>query len=166
MVRPPLRHMRSRRMTDSENLIVREAERPDLPGLLALYAQPDLDDGVVLPLHDAERVFARFARYPDYTLYVAEQDGRIVGTFALLIMDNLGAPSAIVEDVTVGPVQQGRGIGRAMMRFAMARAAEKHCYKLVLSSNATRERAHAFYESLGFERHGYSFRLLLDRVLA
>ena len=31
------------------------------------------------------------------------------------------------------------------------------CYKLALSSNRRRERAHAFYESLGFERHGVSF---------
>ena len=117
----------------------------------------------------AERIFARFARYPDYQLYVAEQDGRIVGTFALLIMDNLGhlgAPSAIVEDVAVGPVLHGRGVGRAMMRFAMTRATEKHCYKIVLSSNARRERAHSFYESLGFERHGFSFRVMLDRVTA
>lgn len=156
-------------MTDADNLIVREAERGDLPGVLALYAQPDLDDGVVLPLYDAERIFARFARYPDYTLYVAEQDGRIVGSFALLIMDNLGhlgAPSAVVEDVVVGPVLQGRGIGRAMMRFAMGRASDKHCYKIVLSSNAKRERAHSFYESLGFERHGFSFRIMLEQVTA
>lgn len=153
----------------NDTLTIREAERADLPGVLALYAQPDLDDGVVLPLHDAERIFARFARYPDYTLYVAEQDGRIVGSFALLIMDNLGhlgAPSAIVEDVVVGPVMHGRGIGRAMMRFAVERAREKRCYKLVLSSNAKRERAHAFYESLGFERHGYSFRIVFEEVAA
>jgi len=156
-------------MTDADNLIIREAERADLPGVLALYAQPDLDDGVILPLYDAERIFARFARYPDYTLYVAEQGGRIVGSFALLIMDNLGhlgAPSAVVEDVVVGPVLQGRGIGRAMMRFAMSRAGDKHCYKIVLSSNAKRERAHAFYEQLGFERHGYSFRIMLEQVTA
>lgn len=152
---------------EANSLIIREAERDDLPGVLALYAQPDLDDDAVLPLYDAERLFARFARYPDYTLYVAEQDGRIVGTFALLIMDNLGhlgAPSAIVEDVAVGPVLQGRGVGRAMMRFAMTRATEKHCYKIVLSSNAKRERAHSFYESLGFERHGFSFRILLEQA--
>lgn len=154
---------------ENHTLIIRDAERHDLPGVLALYAQPDLDDGAILPLHDAERLFARFARYPDYTLYVAEQDGRIVGTFALLIMDNLGhlgAPSAVVEDVAVGPVLHGRGVGRAMMRFAMARATEKHCYKLVLSSNAKRERAHSFYESLGFERHGFSFRMILEQVPA
>jgi len=28
----------------------------------------------------------------------------------------------------------------------------------MLSSNAKREDAHAFYESLGFVRHGFSFR--------
>jgi len=156
-------------MTETDTLIIRDADRHDLPGVLALYAQPDLDDGIILPLHDAERIFARFARYPDYTLYVAEQDGRIVGSFALLIMDNLGhlgAPSAIIEDVVVGPVLHGRGIGRAMMRFAMTRANEKHCYKLVLSSNAKRERAHKFYEQIGFERHGYSFRIMFDEVAA
>jgi GNAT superfamily N-acetyltransferase len=154
---------------DADAICIREADNRDLPGVLALYAQPDLDDGVVLPLHDAERIFARFARYPDYTLYVAEQRGRIVGSFALLIMDNLGhlgTPSAIVEDVVVGPVLHGRGIGRAMMRFAIERCREKRCYKLVLSSNAKREGAHAFYESLGFERHGYSFRIALEQVLA
>ena len=51
------------------------------------------------------------------------------------------------------------GIGRAMMDFAREQSAKKACYKIVLSSNARRERAHAFYESLGFTRHGYSFRL-------
>jgi len=36
-------------------------------------------------------------------------------------------------------------------------AKEKGCYKLTLSSNLRREAAHAFYESLGFTKHGYSF---------
>ncbi|MFA6264906.1 MAG: GNAT family N-acetyltransferase [Pseudolabrys sp.] len=156
-------------MVEPDAITIREAEKRDLPGVLALYAQPDLDDGAVLPIIDAERIFARFGRYPDYTLYIAELDGRIVGTFALLIMDNLGhlgAPSAVVEDVAVGPVLHGRGVGRAMMAFAMERAREKHCYKVVLSSNAKRERAHSFYEQIGFERHGYSFRVVLDEVPA
>lgn len=156
-------------MTDADIVSIREAEKRDLPGVLALYAQPDLDDGVVLPMIDAERIFARFERYPDYTLYVAELDGRIVGTFAMLVMDNLGhmgAPSAIVEDVAVGPMLQSKGVGRAMMAFAMERAKDKNCYKLVLSSNAKRERAHAFYENIGFERHGYSFRVVFSEVTA
>jgi ribosomal protein S18 acetylase RimI-like enzyme len=153
----------------SDTPVIRPAKSADLRGVLALYAQPALDDGHVLPIQDAEYIFARFARYPDYTLYVVEIDRQIVGTFALLIMDNLGhlgAPSAVIEDVAVDPALQSRGIGRKMMRFALERAREKHCYKLVLSSNAKRTRAHAFYESLGFERHGFSFRVALDEVPA
>jgi len=46
-----------------------------------------------------------------------------------------------------------------MMHHAMAFAREAGCYKLVLSSNQKRERAHAFYESLGFQRHGFSFSI-------
>jgi ribosomal protein S18 acetylase RimI-like enzyme len=156
-------------MKPQSAISVREAGTADLPQVLALYGQPELDDGAVLPVPEAQRLFAKFAAYPDYRLYVAEQDGDVVGAFALLIMDNLGhmgAPSAIVEDVAVGPVLHGRGVGRAMMAFAMERAKEKHCYKIVLSSNARRERAHAFYEQIGFERHGYSFRIVFDEVTA
>lgn len=156
-------------MTEVETVHIRAARTADLPGVLALYAQPGLDDGRVLPIQDAEYIFARFARYPDYTLYVAEIDRQIVGSFALLIMDNLGhlgAPSTLVEDVVVDPALHSRGIGQAMMQFAIARAKEKGCYKLALSSNAKRERAHAFYESLGFERHGYSFRVLFEEAMA
>jgi GNAT superfamily N-acetyltransferase len=154
-------------VTDAASVQVRKATAADIPGVLALYAQPDLDDGMVLPVDQAVALFARFARYPDYTLYVAELDHEIVGTFALLVMANLGhlgAPSGIVEDVVVAPARQGNGIGATMMRFARERCRQKGCYKLVLSSNAKRKRAHAFYESLGFERHGYSFHVDLDRV--
>lgn len=147
-----------------DDLRVRAATEADLGGVLALYGQPDLDNGVVLSQADAAAIFARFARYPSYTLYVAELGGAVVGTFALLVMDNLGhlgAPSAIVEDVAVDPRHQGKGIGAAMMAFAVDRAREADCYKVMLSSNARRERAHAFYESIGFVRHGFSFRLEL-----
>ena len=156
-------------MADCTPLHIRPAETEDLANVLALYAQPEFDDGEVLPVEEAARLHAKFARYPDYTLYVAERDGSIVGSFALLFMDNLGhrgAPSAIVEDVVVDPALQGQRIGEKMMRFAMEKCRAKGCYKLMLSSNARRERAHAFYEALGFERHGFSFRIVLEGASA
>ncbi|HQR98776.1 MULTISPECIES: GNAT family N-acetyltransferase [unclassified Polaromonas] len=142
-------------------LTLRPVLEPDLLDVLRLYAQPDIDDGDILALADAKRIWARMASYPNYKLYVAVKGAQVVGTFALLIMDNLGhlgAPSAVVEDVAVDPAWQGQGIGKAMMRHAMALAAESGCYKLTLSSSLKREKAHAFYDSLDFERHGYSFR--------
>jgi GNAT superfamily N-acetyltransferase len=146
----------------NSSLCFREASKWDLPDVLRLYAQPDLDDGKVLPASEAERIFERMAHYPNYRIYVAVSDMHVVGTFALLIMDNLGhlgAPSAIIEDVAVDPTLQWQGIGKEMMRHAIQLATGNKCYKVVLSSNLKRERAHAFYESLEFERHGYSFRI-------
>ena len=146
----------------SMGLQVRQATAADLPSVLALYAQPAMDNGHVLTIAQAEQLFAQFSHYPNYRLFVACANDAIVGTFALLVMHNLahqGTPSAIVEDVVVSQDHQSQGIGRDMMHHAMALAREAGCYKLVLSSNQKRERAHAFYESLGFQRHGFSFSI-------
>jgi GNAT superfamily N-acetyltransferase len=149
------------------NLLMREATEDDLPAVLALYAQPSMDNGKVLTLPEAKSLLAQFRQYPSYRLWVAcdampdaDSGGEVVGTYALLIMHNLahqGTPSAIVEDVVVNTERQGQGIGQHMMQHAKQQARLAGCYKMVLSSNQKRERAHAFYESLGFERHGFSF---------
>jgi GNAT superfamily N-acetyltransferase len=149
-------------MLDQAKLAIRPAVAADLEKVLALYAQPQFDAGNVLPLQTAQRLWERFGDYPDYTLYVAERADEVVGSFALLVMHNLGhlgTPSAIVEDVVVAPMLQGQGVGKEMIQFALDRCREKGCYKLVLSSNAKRADAHAFYEALGFERHGFSFSI-------
>lgn len=144
------------------NIIVRQAQAADIPAVLAIYAQPGMDDGRVLSDDAAQRVFAEFARYPNYRLFVAcdEASGRVVGSYALLVMHNLahcGTPSAIAEDVVVQPDCQGQGVGRRMMAHAVEQARQAGCYKLALSSNRKRQAAHAFYESLGFQQHGLSF---------
>jgi GNAT superfamily N-acetyltransferase len=144
------------------NPSVREAAESDLPAVLGLYAQPELDGAWTLPIDAARETFRRILAYPDYRLYVAEVDGRVIGTFTLIVMENLshrGAPSALVESVAVAPEWQSRGIGAAMMEHARGRCRARGCYKMALSSNLRRERAHAFYDRLGFERHGYSFRV-------
>lgn len=146
-------------------LSIQPAEKSDLPGILALYAQPDLDDGEMLSHQEAIVLFEKFEQYPNYKLYKALRENQIVGTFALLIMDNLGhlgRPSAIVEDVAVDPAFQRKGIGKKMIQHAMSLSRKAGCYKLVISANQKRNKAHAFYESLGLKRHGYSFVADLD----
>jgi len=135
--------------------------------VLSLYAQPDMDNHEVTTLEKATQIFEQFSKYPNYRLYVAcypSADNKIVGTFALLVMDNIGhqgTPSAIVEDVVVSTAHQSQTIGSEMMLHAMGLARQAGCYKLALSSNQKRHRAHAFYESLGFQKHGYSFQIQL-----
>jgi GNAT superfamily N-acetyltransferase len=97
---------------------------------------------------------------PNYKLFVAKYEGAIVGTFALAIMDNLahlGKSSGLVEDVVVAKEMRSKGIGKKMMEYALDICKENNCYKMCLSSNLIRKRAHSFYENLGFKKHGYSF---------
>jgi ribosomal protein S18 acetylase RimI-like enzyme len=144
---------------------MREATESDLPRILAIYRDSGLDAHRSLDPPEARRRFRKMSSYPWYRLFVAESDDGIVGTFALLIMDNLangGAPSGVVEDVAVARAAQGRGIGRAMMELALDECRRHGCYKMLLSSNAMRTAAHGFYEALGFTKHGYSFRVELE----
>jgi GNAT superfamily N-acetyltransferase len=141
---------------------IRGATENDLQDILNLYVQPSMDNGKVLSMIDAKKIFNRIQQYPNYAVYVALMNNVIVGTFALLIMDNLahiGTPSGIVEDVAVCQNNQGQGIGKKMMQFAMQKCKEFGCYKLILSSNVKRIQAHQFYDSLGFKQHGISFHV-------
>jgi len=144
---------------------IRQAHLEDLPLVLNLYAQPDMDRGQVLDLEKAKEIFELFSRYPNYRLYVAVKKNlneEVLGTFALLIMNNLahmGSSSAIVEDVVVNERHQGQGIGQKMMLHAMELAKKAQCYKLILSSNHKRQKAHDFYRKLGFREHGLSFHV-------
>lgn len=143
-------------------LSLRKAVEADLPALIALYGQPSFNNGHTVTLDEARAIFARFARYPYYAVWLAERERRIVGTFALMVVDNIahwGMPTALVENVVVAEGLQGGGIGRWMMGEAFRLAAAKGAYKVALSSNLRSEKAHRFYESLGFDKYGFSFRL-------
>jgi ribosomal protein S18 acetylase RimI-like enzyme len=145
-----------------EALSIRKATEPDLPDLLRLYGQPDFNNGRVTTLDEAKATLVRMATYPDFAAYCADIDGAVVGTFSLMIIDNLahwGMASALVENVVVANAHQGEGIGRALIQAAFRLAEAKGAYKVALSSNVKSTRAHAFYESLGFEKYGFSFRL-------
>lgn len=151
---------RMRNLRTMEKVTISVATYRDLPEILELYRQLDPEGSPVFPLADAKNIFETINKYPDYQVYVARRYGKTLGTFALLIVDNLahlGARYGIVEDVVVTADCRRMGIGGQMMRFAMQKCHTAGCYKLVLSSNKKRADAHRFYKNLGFRQHGYSF---------
>ncbi|MDD3448413.1 MAG: GNAT family N-acetyltransferase [Gammaproteobacteria bacterium] len=138
----------------------RGAVAEDLPRLLALYGDLAGPGEARLDSAAAGTLFARIRGLPGYTIYLAERDGAVVGTFTLVLLPNLahgGAAIGIVENVVVERQARGGGIGRQLMDFARARCREAGCCKLMLSSGVRREAAHRFYASLGYDRHGYAF---------
>jgi GNAT superfamily N-acetyltransferase len=139
---------------------IRDAVAADLPAVLTLLKQLDVGHDRPFSPTEAQRTFERLQSCPHHHLYVAIAQARIVGTFVLIVIDSIahgGMPHGLVEDVVVDPEWRGHGIGKQMMQFAMARCREAGCYKMALSSHLSREKTHRFYESLGFEKHGFSF---------
>lgn len=146
------------------NIAIRLAGPADVPQLLALYELLDIEPKPAMPVEQAQARFADLVSDSRHQIYVAESGQKIVGTFALIFIGGIphgGRDSCIVEDVVVASAVQGAGIGKQMMRFALAKCATAECYKLALSSHVNRSQAHRFYESLGFRKHGYSY--LTDR---
>jgi len=152
----------------SIDIIIRQAAAADLDAVLGLYEAAGLDDPGENDRTAARVLLGRILASGGEVL-LAEREGRPLGTLTLYVLPLLahqGRPGALVEDVAVHPLAQGEGIGRRLMDEAMRRAREAGCYKLALSSNASRVAAHAFYERLGFTRHGLSFAVALTEDLA
>jgi GNAT superfamily N-acetyltransferase len=138
-------------------LVIRPAARDDVRAVVGLYA----DDALGATREDV--AFADAAPYldafddidadPRCTLYVAELDGAVVGTFQLTFLRHLtfrGARLAVIEAVHVARARRGGGIGEAMMRFAIDEARRRGCNRVQLTSHRDRTDAHRFYERLGF----------------
>ncbi len=148
---------------DAEALTLRPATPDDLPLLIELYAA--MDGEAPLALGAVEAVFQQIQAIPHAQIYLAALGPDVVGTFTLLLAPTMMHRGihrfALLDAVTVLPQFRGQGMGKAMVVAALHLAQEAGCYKLMLSSNLQRDRAHAFYRSLGFEQHGWSFSLTI-----
>ncbi|WP_374046217.1 GNAT family N-acetyltransferase, partial [Rhizobium favelukesii] len=113
---------------------------------------------------DYLRAFERLATSRDQTLYVAERDGKVVGTFQTMIVTSLvgrGSSSMIIEAVQTRGDMRGQGIGAQMIEFAIAEAKRRDLRLVQLASNASRTDAHRFYKRLGFKQSHLGFKMAL-----
>lgn len=144
-----------------KNLNIREALEDELPDIFELLKELDETD---CDLKSILAAWGKMRDYPYYKVYTAMENDELVGTFCLLIADNMGhggSAFAVLENVVVKPQYQSRGVGKMMIAEALNIARCKKCYKLILSSAKHRERSHEFYRKLGFEQHGLSFTMRL-----
>jgi GNAT superfamily N-acetyltransferase len=148
------------------SILIRRAVLADLPAVLALYA----DDALSLhrPGNDAAsyaKAFVEIESDPRTGIYVATRDGLIVGTFQATVLYHLLAQVMQLEAVHVHSTERGRGVGTAMMRWALADARAKGCTRVQLTSQKRRVDAHRFYERLGFVRSHEGMKVELGPVL-
>lgn len=147
--------------------MIRLATEEDIPRIVELYHQLAIATSQVElsrshSQDDYRRAFAEICAAPGHELLVAEYDGEVVGTMVLIIVPNLShgaCPWALVENLVVDHGHRRRRFGRLLMDYAIGRARETGCYRIVLSSDIRRQEAHRFYRSLGFEASAHGFRL-------
>ncbi|GAB4071862.1 GNAT family N-acetyltransferase [Ancylobacter sonchi] len=149
-------------------VIIEEARREDLPAIVDILSRETMfgarDSADPADFPDYERAFEAIAADPRATLYVARAQGRVLGTFQLMLMRALtrhGTLIAIAEAVQVHPEARGLGIGSAMMMFAKDEARRRGAVSLQLVSHKKRADAHRFYERAGFEKRLDGFKLEL-----
>jgi GNAT superfamily N-acetyltransferase len=152
---------------DTSPIRIRRARKSDLVRLQQLYDQLHLNNYLSLRVPKARLVaaFDRLARDRNHTILVAEVAGKIVGTCHVIVVPHLGhalKPFATVENVVVDAHSRSAGIGHHLMSAAGDLARRRGCYKLALTSNIARDRAHRFYERLGWTRTHFGFSLGLE----
>lgn len=89
---------------------------------------------------------------PATVLFIARdtETGEIVGTLTLALFRIPTGLRAWIEDVVVDAQWRGRGVGEALNRAALARAAGEGARTVDLTSRPSRETANRLYRSIGF----------------
>lgn len=146
---------------------IRRARKSDLPRLQQLYDQLHLTNYLNLRVSKTKlaAAFDRLVRDRNHTILVAEVAGRVVGTCHVIVVPHLGhalKPFAVVENVVVDKDARSTGIGQHLMAAAGDLARLRGCYKMTLTSNIARDRAHRFYQRLGWTRTHFGYSLGLE----
>ncbi|MDN4642246.1 GNAT family N-acetyltransferase [Agreia sp. PsM10] len=113
-----------------------------------------------------EVAFAAIDRDPaQRLLVVVDPVGAVVATMQLTVIPGLarrGASRLQIEAVRVSSSQRSRGIGAAMMRWAIEDARVSGVPLVQLTSDAARVDAHRFYERLGFDASHVGFKYRVE----
>lgn len=97
------------------------------------------------------------------TLFVATDEGKVVGTLTLVIFSIPTGVRAWIEDVVVDENARGLGIGEALTNAAVNEARGRGVRSIDLTSRPSREVANALYQKLGFERRETNvYRFLVE----
>lgn len=123
-------------MTQPPAVTIRPARPEDRRGFLDFIA-PFIDEGRLLPRTEIE--------FDDLLpgLFIAEQDGAIVGCAALEIYSR---KLAEVRSLAVAPSVQGMGVGKRLVNACLQRATERDILEVMAITSSE-----AFFRACGFD---------------
>jgi len=149
-----------------EQVHLRRATVDDVPALVALLADDDLGARRETreDLRPYRRAFGLVDGDPAHLLVAATVGGAVVGTLQLSFLPGLsrrGALRAQIEGVRVAAPVRSRGVGAAMLGWAVVEARRHGCALVQLTTDKARGEALRLYERLGLvaTHHGLKLQL-------
>jgi len=136
-------------------LTIRHAKFNDAPELAVLMCEL----GYETERTDMETRLKLILSNPAYRTFVAIMDGSVCGMVGMLTYSSYehNNPSGRILALVTSSTARRRGIGRALIATAEEDFAQRGISRVALDTRLTREDAHKFYESLGYERNGWRF---------
>ena len=149
----------------SSPVVVGRLADGDLPTLAGLYKQFWGEDSSPEKMRE---VFGRLSEDPDYLFLGARHGRTLVGSALRVVCEDLYGdcrPFLLIEDFVVDESRRRLGVGSALIRELERHAAERDCAYILLLTDAYRDDAVRFYESLGYECDRYrGFKKRLPRA--
>ncbi|MGN6199478.1 N-acetyltransferase family protein [Humibacter sp.] len=163
--------------TRDATVLVRRATLEDLQAIIELLSDDPISAGRGDIASDEDRpayaaALNRIIDDPGNELLVVSRDEAVVGTLQLTVIPGMarrGSTRLLIEAVRVASTERSSGIGSALMRWVVERAAiDVEAALVQLTSDAAREDAHRFYRRLGFvDSHvGFKFQVTLPASTA
>lgn len=148
-------------------MIIRKAKASDADDLKELYFHfltkyPPVEEQDMALWGE---MLDRFEKDDNMYILVAEEDGRVVSTIQMAIIESLThnvRGFAVVENVVTHSDYRNRGYASALLQKASEIAREHRCYKISLETGSNRESTLNIYRNNGFvidEKHSCLKRL-------
>jgi RimJ/RimL family protein N-acetyltransferase len=145
--------------------VVRPARDSDAPALVGLAENVGREDGRWIlgtgpwrSIADERRYLRTIHKHHDAAVFVAEDEGAIVGRLSLARDPHPASRHVADLGLMVAETHRRRGVGTMLLEQAVAWARAAGVGKLELHVFPWNEPALALYASFGFEREGYRRR--------
>ena len=139
------------------DITIRNAALSDFDMIYPLFEQ--LWPNKVLDRGALKTVYSRGVTSQTDELFCAVLGDDVIGFCAYAIVNNLWQEGYIsyVYAMVIDEKHRGKGIGTKLIEEAIERSKRQGMKRIELDSGFQRERAHAFYCKLGFEKRAYLF---------